>query len=54
MDRFVARQNLAHYRDLLAEETDPEKRKVLERLLAEEERKTQILADSPAKPDPKT
>jgi len=39
MDRFVARQNIEHYRDMLATEPDEHKRVVLARLLAEEEAK---------------
>ena len=39
MDRFVARQNIEHYRDMLAKEPDEHKRAVLARLLAEEEAK---------------
>jgi hypothetical protein len=37
MDRFVARQNIEHYRDALANETDEGKRLLLLRLIAEEE-----------------
>jgi hypothetical protein len=37
MDRFVARQNIDHLRDALATETDEDKRKLLVRLLAEQE-----------------
>jgi hypothetical protein len=37
MDRFVARQNIEHYRDALAKETDESKRLLLLRLIAEEE-----------------
>jgi hypothetical protein len=37
MDSFINRQNVTHFRELLARETDAAKRKVLERLLAEEE-----------------
>ena len=39
MQRFVARQNIEHYRLLLKHETDPAKRDVLSKLLAEEEAK---------------
>ena len=35
MDRFVARQNIEHFRELLAAARDPEERKRLERFLAE-------------------
>ena len=39
MDRMVARLNIEHYRRLLARETDEQRRKTLQRLLAEEEAK---------------
>lgn len=39
MDRFIARANIAHFEDLLAAETDPQKRKVIENLLARERQK---------------
>lgn len=39
MDRTVARLNIEHFRRLLAEETDEERRRTLLRLLAEEEAK---------------
>jgi hypothetical protein len=39
MDKFVARASIAHYRKLLAKETDEAKREALARLLAEEEAK---------------
>lgn len=39
MDRTVAYLNVEHYRRLLAAETDESKRKVLQKLLAEEEAK---------------
>ena len=39
MDRTVADLNIAHFRKLLATETDPAKRQTIERLLAEEEAK---------------
>ncbi len=35
MDRFVARQNIEHFRELLAAERDPQERSRLEQLLAE-------------------
>jgi hypothetical protein len=43
MDRSIARLNIEHFRRLLATETDEARRKILQRLLAEEEAK---LADS--------
>ena len=39
MDRTVADLNIEHFRKLLASETDPVKRRTIERLLAEEEAK---------------
>jgi len=39
VDRTVARFNIEHYRRLLATETDEQKRRVLQTLLAEEEAK---------------
>ena len=43
MDRTVARLNIEHFRKLLATETDEAKRRLLLRLLAEEEEKLAIL-----------
>ncbi|MGP0094994.1 MAG: hypothetical protein ACLPKB_34330 [Xanthobacteraceae bacterium] len=37
MEEFIHRQNLEHYRKLLAETTDDARRRLLEKLLAEEE-----------------
>jgi hypothetical protein len=37
MDRFVARQNIEHYRVALAKEADESKRSLLLRLIGEEE-----------------
>lgn len=39
MDRTVADLNIAHFKTLLATETDPVKRQTIARLLAEEEAK---------------
>jgi hypothetical protein len=36
MDRFIERQNIAHYVDQLKTQTDPIKRAMLQKLLAEE------------------
>ena len=44
MDKSVARLNIEHFRRLLASETDEAKRKVLQRLLAEEEAKLKSLS----------
>ncbi|MCH4559156.1 hypothetical protein [Mesorhizobium jarvisii] len=48
MDRFIARANIAHFQDLLARETDPEQRSVIEGLLALEQKKLEI-AESKAR-----
>lgn len=39
MDRFVARENIAHYRELLKTTTDPAVRRRIEELLLAEEAK---------------
>jgi hypothetical protein len=39
MDKTVADLNIAHFKKLLAAETDPVKRQTIERLLAEQEAK---------------
>ena len=39
MDSFIERTNIAHYKELLKDEIDPAKRKILLELLAEEEAK---------------
>ena len=39
VDRFVARHNIEHFRELISKETDEDKLKTLRRLLAEEEAK---------------
>jgi hypothetical protein len=46
MDKAAAQLNIEHYRKLLSTETEPSKRAVLERLLAEEEAKLAALTDS--------
>ena len=43
MDRDIARLNIEHFRKLLEHETDPDKRSMLLRLLAEEEAKLSAL-----------
>lgn len=35
MDRFILTRNVAHFRELLAVETDPERRSTIETLLTE-------------------
>lgn len=42
MDRFIARANIAHFQDLLSRETDLEQRRVIEGLLALEQKKLDI------------
>ncbi|MDG4880399.1 hypothetical protein [Mesorhizobium sp. WSM4884] len=42
VDRFIARANIAHFEDLLAGETDPEKRRMIQDLLAGEKQKLEI------------
>jgi len=39
MDEFIARANAKHYKSMLETETDPLKRKIIQRLLADEEEK---------------
>lgn len=55
MDQFIARANIAHFQDLLAHETDPEQRRVIEGLLALEQKKLAIAEsqarDQSRKPD---
>lgn len=43
MDRFISQANIAHFEDLLARETDPDKRRVIEELLARERQKLEIM-----------
>jgi hypothetical protein len=38
MDKFVERQNVAKFTSLLMKETDPSKRELLQKLLAEEQK----------------
>jgi len=42
MDRFVARENIKHFRDRLRSEANPSTRTLLERLLVEEEDKLAV------------
>ena len=37
MDRYIHNQNLAHYRKVLAETTDPTKRQAVLKLIADEQ-----------------
>ena len=45
MDRDIAQLNIAHFRKLLANETDQVKRATLHRLLADEEAKLKAVND---------
>jgi hypothetical protein len=49
MDRFVARENIAHLRDKLATEQDEVKCQTLLRSLAEEEAKLAVLENNQPK-----
>jgi hypothetical protein len=40
MERFVRRQNVEHYQEMLKTITDPVQRRIIEKLLLEEEAKT--------------
>jgi hypothetical protein len=53
MDRTVAHLNIEHYRRLLAAETDESKRKLLQKLLAEEEAKLAQAQANAKKQQPK-
>jgi hypothetical protein len=46
MERFIHNENIRHYRKLLEQETNEDKRAVIRKLLAEEEAK-----DIPASPN---
>ncbi len=54
MDRTVATLNIEHYRRLLATETEASKRKVLQKLLAEEEAKLARAQADAKKQQPKS
>jgi hypothetical protein len=43
MERFVAEQNILHFRRLLGDKLTPDERTALEQLLAEEEAKLRAL-----------
>jgi hypothetical protein len=42
MDRFIASRNIDHYHLLLAGKLDPDQRRLVEKLLAEEEEKFRL------------
>jgi hypothetical protein len=46
MDRYIHEQNLAHYRKILSETSDPIKRQIVLRLLAEEQANAQLLTET--------
>ena len=56
MQRFVARQNIQHFKDMLAAETDPARRVLLEGMIAEEEAKLSSggASEAPAGSDPES
>ena len=45
MERFVRRQNVEHYQNLLKTLTDPEERQKIQRLLEEEQKKQRDAGD---------
>ena len=49
MERFIHNQNIRHYRKLLEEECDEERRKIIRKLLAEEEARE--ISPKPPQPD---
>lgn len=51
MDRTIARLNIEHYRRLLARELDEAERRVVERLLSDEE--TKLVTQEDWKPEAK-
>jgi hypothetical protein len=46
MHRFIHEQNLAHYRKVLAETTDPAKRRAVLKLLADEQANVRAPAET--------
>ena len=52
MERFVRRQNIEHYKELLKTITNPVERGVIEKLLREEERKPEIEGEKSKKKSP--
>ncbi len=46
VDRFIARHNIEHFRELISKETDEGKLQTLRRLLAEEEAKLMRATDA--------
>jgi hypothetical protein len=54
MDKTVADLNIEHFKKLLAAETDPVKRQMIERLLTEEEAKLALARANSSQPNNKT
>ena len=52
VDRFIARANIAYFEDLLARETDPEQRRVIEGLLDLERQRLKIAERQARKESP--
>jgi hypothetical protein len=50
MDRYIHDQNLAHYRKVLSETTDPSRRLTLLKLLADEQANVRPLAETKCPP----
>ena len=50
MERYIREQNLAHYRKVLSETTDPKKRQILLKLLADEQVDARKIASEAAGP----
>jgi hypothetical protein len=50
MDRYIHDQNLAHYRKVLSETTDPTKRQTLLKLLADEQANVRPLTETEPPP----
>ena len=47
MDRFIHEQNLAHYRKVLSETTDPTKRQIVLKLLEDEAARVPLRRSEP-------
>ena len=53
MERFVRRQNVEHYREMLKIITDPVQRRMIEKLLLEEEAKIKKAEENRKKKQPR-
>jgi hypothetical protein len=49
LERFLGRQNIEHYKELLKTVTDPVRRGMIEKLLREEEQKLKLAEKKPEK-----